>query len=1140
MEKIYIEFNGGMNQDDLERRTPKGDYEFARNLYLNDWSNGKGHFYLAPGNELKENVDLPAGNNRTLKAIEWPERRAMVYFNFNSLGDHQIWVFYKEIGTSQLILQGPPLILYERIPIDADIRDGILYWTQGFFDSYLNNVEGIQRFSPPRKINLQKAIDFQNSSGGYPSIDWQTIEAAKYPYALSPSCQYLTNLSRSANMLKGRLFQFIVQYIYDDGEESRWSPISRLPFPQESETMGGNFSTQPSKDNVIRLSINTGHHTVRKIRVAVREGNDGAWGIFREIDKDIEGIADEVNQFVFFWNNEQQKPIEVSDQNYDLIPQIAKSQEILHNNELVYFNIVEGYDRFEPQMEASYKIQEIDNGALGQTIHELLFDVEQIFSGGIPDTLKITLNPNTMGTESFIPEGTAITITWTFGGNTETGTFITSQDYVGPGGLNQFFVDWRIYLNGLGHSVNYTTLPDPALQLDDPVLDENFTITVEQPNKRYQSWKTGCVHPVGIQYYDAAMRDGTVITNSDCRVEIKSQTEQDLAVLDDPTATYKTVLQILVSHQPPAWARYYKIVYGGNRTMLNVQQRSVVKAQIDSLTPGRVKLSLEREYRDNYAGVTYNKEIQVGDQVRILTKTSPVAFDSPERVETNQLFNVLQYELEAGENQGEAIWVEAFDFEQLCGGNEAFLIEIFTPKKQSDQDVIWFEISDTYNVQDPHTPNRAHVGQTPGNDVLIDVEGGDCYIRRRQMGSGFTADPYQTLSWYIEDFHYSDLYSSQYFDKGRPAIQDVTSERKELTNSGRASRKFIDETNVNGFSRFDTGRIVNLPPDYGQVTRVIEVGFTLKVICEQKVYSIYVDRQESFSGEEASLQYIQSTFGTVRPHEENWGSRFHQSIIKVDRALYYYDSNNRIFVECLSNGQRVISGGEYKMDKYFKEEVGSLDSDSDPFALTQFDGHRNKLRFTSSNNAFLSSTNLQTIVFDLEKRRWETTLDGYPTAETQIGDTLYTFANGEVYDNDQGLTMYGIERLYMLVWNLNHFFPNSVTLHGIEVLTNVNPGTLSLATVEGFGNMPGGHGTYVLPNFWKTYERKWASAIYGSTEDYYDNIAFPLSRVFNGDDIRGEVFRMQMDNFTFPPIVGLSDNKREIGGIIIHYLPSPQ
>lgn len=105
----------------------------------------------------------------------------------------------------------------------------------------------------------------------YQLIDDQVLDVIKYPPLLTPTVSYYDDQEEDINNLYDNLYQFCYNYIYDDFEKSVYSPHSKIPIPQYNETVNGLTIRDDSTNNTILVKLETGHHTVSKIQVAVKK-----------------------------------------------------------------------------------------------------------------------------------------------------------------------------------------------------------------------------------------------------------------------------------------------------------------------------------------------------------------------------------------------------------------------------------------------------------------------------------------------------------------------------------------------------------------------------------------------------------------------------------------------------------------------------------------------------------------------------------------------------------------------------------------------------------------------------------------------------------------------------------------------------
>lgn len=121
----------------------------------------------------------------------------------------------------------------------------------------------------------------------YYSIKIENFYFAPMPPLLPPVVTYLQDDTRKLNNLRQTLFQFAYNYIYMDYRESTYSPASIVPMPDgEEEVATGQQTEDISKNNCLKIQVNTGGEEVRKIRIIGRSSADTlTWFLVEEIDK---------------------------------------------------------------------------------------------------------------------------------------------------------------------------------------------------------------------------------------------------------------------------------------------------------------------------------------------------------------------------------------------------------------------------------------------------------------------------------------------------------------------------------------------------------------------------------------------------------------------------------------------------------------------------------------------------------------------------------------------------------------------------------------------------------------------------------------------------------------------------------------
>lgn len=154
-------FNGGMNTDTdiraVEPPYPNGDYLDSVNTRLSAIDNG---FFnsrvLVKGNTEVPNEFLPTGDNKNIGSFEDRENNRIFSFNFNSEGDHGIYLYQDDVWRN--LVHGEELAFNkERKITGVDIINGLLYWVDGKFNVGTKQIEG----NAMRMLNVAKADDYQ-------------------------------------------------------------------------------------------------------------------------------------------------------------------------------------------------------------------------------------------------------------------------------------------------------------------------------------------------------------------------------------------------------------------------------------------------------------------------------------------------------------------------------------------------------------------------------------------------------------------------------------------------------------------------------------------------------------------------------------------------------------------------------------------------------------------------------------------------------------------------------------------------------------------------------------------------------------------------------------------------------------------
>jgi len=738
-----IFFTGGANSDDDPKAIPKGDWRTAHNFSLGDPYGYGASLVNSRGTRIVPNdVILPA--DVIVGVCDWIEANAdanaIVYLVYADVGSDQIWVYDIDTETHQLASESgdynfdPAWTFYH-----MNVIDNILKFTDGRWDDLMYDPNGNRLFNPPYQINLRKALD-----GEYSVITLQVIDAIKWP-PKEPSVVYDTDTNQPDNKLNDDLYKFRVQYIYENNEPSVLSHYSNLALPTNSQYVSGNDVLHNNADNVLKVTFNTGPQVVKKINVAYSK-NDLQFGIFLQIDKAQDGYSDDQNITIDFFGNTASKPIETD--NYDGLPIVADCQEFLPSKELAYVSFREGYDKVEIDVTIEQVLTEIDVVYFFPTL-------ESQFIGVPPGYLRFNWDDNstfsalagqtftvyvTLTTESDL----SITLSYTVTQDDVNVAINEATPQEQMGYILEVIVTAYVaqmnVASDFDYSIDVVGDYDVRIERTDGSL---FAATISFGSRpvvlsdAVPSLKTGATHQFGIEYFDRAERDGTVLTSDPMTIFVPFPPDEDLQNFFDVNNPYRVNPRFLINHIPPVWADYFRFVA---RPVLEIETFMWVTLVDIAIDNGRYKLSLDFFYNFNYRGTSPEMVPQEGDILRPIRKQPTDSTDPliPYIDESFEL-QVLGYSDNEGLAGTRCVWVPFFEaaslFQNGATNNDAGqLVEIYRPRPTLNTETgtlfvsQWKVISERFDIINPHTDERVHGGSSYTGLVGELTEGSDTYF----------------------------------------------------------------------------------------------------------------------------------------------------------------------------------------------------------------------------------------------------------------------------------------------------------------------------------------------------------------------------------------------------------------------------
>lgn len=1000
-------FTGGMDLDSDDRYVQQGDYRRAlniRNAKNSEESNNT--LETVKGNTLVENR-LPDGTNKCIGAYDEKIQKKVYYFNYNQPGTHGIYEYDYASGTVSTVLESSVLNFQEDSKIlHVDVVDGLLLWTDAF--------------NHPRRININRA-----KSGGYPAIlTEQYINNIVQQPIQPPSVSYGSDPTFKQNNVREKQFQFRVQNIDWDDATSAWGHISKIALPELSDLFyKDKFTPPPVWDNFISVNVNTGDANVRRIAIAVREGNNGDFFLAKTIDKNKLGLADNTTYEYRFYNNSQLIPIDEQEQtrDQDFIPLTSNTQALIDEQRLTYMGVTEGYDNltnFDVTAVPIKQFRAVSDGEIN-TFYVTNVATQQI-------TLEVTPNSGSFIEGDVIHYELEILVGLLSGYSLSeefviehTGSYTVQSGNTFPDIFVAIAADLNgsTTLNGTTNGVSLTTVatyPSPTygIEIITTITGNTGTLYpllyfatwnsyyIRIGSKTLPSFKWGSQHPLGIVYYDYAGRKGKVQTNDALQsTYVPFPTEDGKAE--------RAFIRMTINHTAPSWATHYAIVYAGNSLTESFVQYDVSTTAYDS-TSNTTTIDLSpypSDYLDNNKLATLDFTPQKGDVLRPL-------YTQPTTVKDQYNdFEVVSYD-----GTGPSMVVQGNANASVSNQDK---VEIYSPKLIQEER-IFFEIGDVYEIE-----NGLHKGslqdQTVSQPAIVDVESGDVYYKVR---------PLTSATCFVEDFSFSDFFTSNNWDKGRAEVEDEN--YRQLFKGGKAlfTEIFSPENRLNGLSTVYVNSNRDYDDDYGAVKRIYSEGERVIIWKELKVGFVLINKELLFEdglspigavGKQnqtlSSLQYFAGEYGI--------GS-LPESMAVYGKTYYWADPMRGAILTLGGNGINRISSSEgaqqdyFKMNNYFRDKFKKLSQffDGDTphvYGVYHRDSEEYVLAFENYGPTFRTKpptylSDGETLSFNDGKNRWVTFYSFLPDFMCSAGTGLVTWKDGELYlheTNDTYSNFYG-------------------------------------------------------------------------------------------------------------------------------------
>jgi len=261
----------------------------------NDTGEGQNEFSLKPVKSNKPiDVDMPQGFNLCVGSFESITTQELYYFNFNSNGNHGIYIYDGNTLVWSKVIVDPALNFSD------DPKAFIANHRVTLRVTYDNNKQPLEKY-----LILTDGLNWQKWIGVKAAIETNGFNADQFPYwglkqphfdrrelfeyavrppMYKPKVKLLDNLAADANTpnrMIDKAFQFSYSFVLTDGRETVLSPWS-VPLIVKSEVFLANPQSIPKRGEI---EVYGGSALVEKVKIFVRLTKEGLWYLYDTVNR---------------------------------------------------------------------------------------------------------------------------------------------------------------------------------------------------------------------------------------------------------------------------------------------------------------------------------------------------------------------------------------------------------------------------------------------------------------------------------------------------------------------------------------------------------------------------------------------------------------------------------------------------------------------------------------------------------------------------------------------------------------------------------------------------------------------------------------------------------------------------------------
>lgn len=926
---IVREFTGKMNLDSHPSKVGPRDYIDALNITRNAVASKDVNANIV-GNRLVA-YTLEDGTNECVGAFADERRNRVIACIYNSGGYHEIAQYDNATRTISSIVKSKT---------DTDGVD-ILNFS---LTTRINDIQIIHRDSEGDLLfindGLNKPIGLNISTirNTLPITD-DLIRLSKKPPLAVPTVEYASDASIRVNNHRKKLYQFAYRHVYKDGYKSVFSDYSKTPLPVDGYSTLGD--ADPTKNNLINVTVQAGGEDFQKIEIAFRECLGTVYSDFYLIDsfdRDDYSITPNTSFTYKFYNNQPPIPIPVreTEQIFDVIPDQANTMAVVNGNVLIFAGITEGYDqipRSSSNVQVSYRLIDTSPNPVSSAGPPSLTWTTQTAPTGPTSTsysLFLYVGPEVAtgykyhaGFISAIANGVQTTLNVEYAAlSIDTRATVTQElrtlidAALGPNFTVQIVVD--------AFTIRIQTNITPSLGGGYYNSLNVYATAASQVQGSSATWKHNSQFTLGLMYYDAYKKPLGIMSFRpiDGDPNIYSTTTPNWIVsAANGYAPQVPVLTGTISHAPVAGAKYFQWIRTKNQSVSDFLHYVTCKVASDDDFMYLCIENLDR-FRENNSSFVPSYVFTAGDRVRVMCavdNSSGSRYTETYYQDDYEILGEVQREITPAADPVPAVigrWLKVAKplSTSTYGTNQNLLIEVYTPAASAAANIqVFYQFGEVYPTYTHTNGNLYHTGNVNNQDdtqaAHFDFFDGDVYLKFRRMYDQTFSETLNIMQLSLMDANYSDNWNSAVNSDGRPIVLEPDMKREYDPALIRFSMEYLARTNINGLNRFfDDNAYTFAMRSYGDIQKLVVWDSTLVIMQKSKIghSPIFQTILKNVSGQD--VVESDELLGRIDYYSGQYGiGDAVKSVAYKDKAIYWWDNINGVNCRLAQNGIDAIS-----------------------------------------------------------------------------------------------------------------------------------------------------------------------------------------------------------------------------------------